>query len=67
MLVVATPPFTSMKNYMRTQSGEKPFAYKQCSYSCSVAESLKTHIRTHSGEKQFACKPFPNKCQNQEM
>ena len=35
---------SKLKRHMRTHSGEKSFACKQCSYSCSEAGSLKVHM-----------------------
>ena len=42
------------------KDGEKPFACKQCKYSCTTATQHK--MLTHSGEKHFICKQCIYSC-----
>ena len=46
----------------QAHSGEKPFVYTHCSYSCTTAGSLKRHMLKHSGEKPFSCKQCNFSC-----
>ena len=40
---------------MKTHTGEKTFACKECEQDFSQKSHLKDHMRTHTGEKTFSC------------
>ena len=43
---------------MRTHTGVKPYACKECTYRAAHKSALTEHMRTHTGVKPYAC----NKC-----
>ena len=45
----------SLKNLMRTHTGEKPYICDVCSTAFTMKSPLIMHMRTHTGEKPFNC------------
>ncbi|KAI1703566.1 zinc-finger double domain-containing protein [Ditylenchus destructor] len=41
--------------HMRTDTAERPFKCKKCSYAATKRFNLNRHERTHSGEKPYKC------------
>ena len=46
---------SSLRDHLKTHSGEKLNKCKQCVYACSDTSSLKKHFKIHSGEKSNKC------------
>ena len=47
--------FDQLKIKMRTQTGEEPYRFIQCDYTCTPVANLHMHMLTHTEVRPFNC------------